>query len=230
MFPCLAFQVGDTVFYVLNESPCYRIRKTRIAEVTKSKTSRLYFEKTCYRCEDGFFFESVSSLRPYFIFTTMREAISHVVKDLQSSIEYEKSYCITARQELERLKASLRVYAAAATGYRDDGAHLTWVCNPEETVFYIDDDDDRYVIRKIKLKRLYGDLQKGTDVNTLCCRDLGNGILLSHICKTKEEAAFRITQFLKADISRQKIVCSNADATLEQTQRSLRIYQKYNAQ
>lgn len=227
MFPCPAFQVGDTVFYVLNEGPCYRIRKTRIAEVTKSKTSRLYFEMSCYRCEDGYSFESVSSLRPYFIFTTMREAISHVVHNLQSSIEYEKSFCITARMELERLKASLRVYAAAAAGYHDDGANLSWVYDPEEPVFYIDDDDDRYVIRKVTLKRLYGDLPIGTDVNTLCCRDLGNGILLSHICKTKEEAAFRITQFLKADISRQEIVCSNAGAELERTRRSLKIYQKY---
>lgn len=230
MFPCPAFQVGDTVFYVLNEGPCYRIRKTRIAEVTKSKTSRLYFEMSCYRCEDGYRFESVSSLRPYFIFTTMREAISHVVHNLQSSIEYEKSFCITTRQELERLKASLRVYTAASVGYRDRRADLTWVYNPEEPVFYIVDDDDRYAIRKVTLKRLYGDLPKGTDVNTLCCRDLGNGILLSHICKTKEEAAFRITRFLKADISRQEIACSNAEAELERTRKSMIIYQKYIAQ
>lgn len=227
MFPCPAFQVGDTVFHVLNDGPCYRIRKSRITEVTKRKTSRLFFEKSCYRCEDGYRFESLSSLRPYFIFTTMREAVSHVVKDLQSQIEYEKSYCITARQELDRLNASLRVFAAAAADYHDEGANLSWVYNSEEPVFYIDDDDDRYVIRKIMLKRLYGDLPKGTDVNTLCCRDLGNGILLSHICKTKEEAAFRITQFLKADISRQEIKCSNADAELERTRRSLKIYQKY---
>ena len=110
MFPCPAFQVGDTVFHVLNDGPCYRIRKSRITEVTKRKTSRLFFEKSCYRCEDGYRFESLSSLRPYFIFTTMREAVSHVVKDLQSQIEYEKSYCITARQELDRLNASLRVF------------------------------------------------------------------------------------------------------------------------
>lgn len=229
MLPFPALQVGDTVFYVLNESPCYRIRKSRIAEVVKTKTSRLYFEKTCYRCEDGYCFESVATLRPYFVFTTMRDAISHIVRELHSRIEYEKSYCITARQELERLNASLKVYTAAEAGYHEDEADLTWAYNPEEPVFYIDDDDDRYVIRKITFRRLYGDLPIGTDVNTLCCRDLGNGVLLSHICRTKEEAAFRITQFLKADISRQEIVCSNADSELERTRRSLKIYQKHLA-
>lgn len=229
MFPWHPFQVGDTVFYVLNEDSCHRIRKSRIAEVTKRKASRLYFEKTCYRCEDGYLFESVSSLRPYFIFTTMREAVLHVVKDLRSMIEYGKISCITARQKLDRLKASLRVYASAATGYRDNKANFTWGYNPEEAVFYIDDDDDRYVIRKLTLKRLYGIHPKGTDVNTLCCRDLGNGILLSLICKTKEEAAFRITQFLQTDISRQEIACTNAEAELERSRRSLRICQKYLA-
>lgn len=230
MFPLPAFQIGDTVFYVLNDGSCYKIRKSRIAEVIKEKTSRLFFERAYYRCEDGYHFESVATLRPYFVFATMREAVSHVVKDLQSRIEYEKSYCTTTRQELERLKASLRVYTAASVGYRDRRADLTWVYNPEEPVFYIVDDDDRYAIRKVTLKRLYGDLPKGTDVNTLCCRDLGNGILLSHICKTKEEAAFRITRFLKADISRQEIACSNAEAELERTRKSMIIYQKYIAQ
>ncbi len=226
MFHLPAFQIGDTVFYVLNDGSCYKIHKSRIAEVTKGKTSSLFYERTSYRCEDGYHFESVATLRPYFIFATMREAVSHIVKELRSMIVYGKISCITARQELDRLRASLRVYAAVAAGYHDDGAYSTWAYNPEEPVFYIDDNDDRYVIRKIMLKRLFGDFPERTDVNTLCCRDLGNGILLSHICKTKEEAAFRITQFLQADISRQEIACTNAEAELERTRRSLRIYQK----
>ena len=220
MFPCPAFQVGDTVFYVLNEGPCHRIRKTRIAEVTKSKTSRLYFEMSCYRCEDGYCFESVEKKRPSFVFFTRKEAISFIIKRLRSDLEYEKNYIITARQRLAQLQASLRVYTAAAKGYENSHANLTYA-------YYIDDDDDRYVIRRTSLKRLFGDLGPGADFNALGCRDLGNGVLLSHICRSKEQAAYRITQFLHADIARQNIICAGAEARLEQTRRALKLYERY---
>ena len=59
--------------------------------------------------------------------------------------------------------------------------------------YYIDDDDDCYVIRRSSLKRLFGDLIPGADFNFLGCRDLGNGIRLSYICRSKEQAAHRIT-------------------------------------
>ena len=93
--------------------------------------------------------------------------------------------------------------------------------------YYIDDDDDRYVIRRSSLKRLFGDLIPGADFNFLGCRDLGNGIRLSYICRSKEQAAYRITQFLRADIARQEIILSNAEDELERTRRSIKIYERY---
>jgi hypothetical protein len=94
--------------------------------------------------------------------------------------------------------------------------------------YYIDDDDDRrYVIRRTTLKRLFGDLSHGADFNSLSCRDLGNGVRLSYICRSKEQAAYRITQFLRADIARQEIILSNAEDELERTRRSIKIYERY---
>ena len=214
-----SFQVGSTVYYVLDNGPCYRIRKTSVAEITKHPASRLCFEKYYYHCEDGYRFESLESLRPSFVFTTRQEAISFVIERLRSSMEYEKSYIITARQRLEQLQASLRVYSEAAKGHENAPASLDYA-------FYIDDDEDRYVIRRTSLSRIVGDLGSDADFNALGCRDLGNGLRLSYICPTKEEAAYRITQFLGADIARQKTICANAEASLEQTRRSLKVYQK----
>ena len=220
MFPCPAFQVGDTVFYVLNEGPCYRIRKTRITEISKRPSSRIYFDKYHYHCEDGYCFESVEKKRPSFVFFTRKEAISSIIKRLRSDLEYEKNYIITARQRLAQLQASLRVYTAAAKGYENSHANPTYA-------YYIDDDDDRYVIRRTSLKRLFGDLGPGADFNALGRCDLGNGVLLSHICRSKEQAAYRITQFLRADIARQGIILANAEDELERTRRAIKIYKRY---
>ena len=214
------FQVGSTVYYVLDDGPCYKIRKTRIAGITKTPSSLLYFDKYHYRCEDGYSFESLESLRPHFVFLTRKEAISFVIERLRSSMEYEKSCIITARQRLEQLQASLRVYSAAAKGHENASA------NPS-CVYYIDDDDDRYVIRRTSLNRLFGDLGPDADFNALGCRNLGNGLRLSYICRTKEEAAYRITQFLRADIARLEIDYTNAEACLEQARRSLKLYERY---
>lgn len=213
------FQLGSSVYYVLDDGPRYRIRKTRVAEITKRPSSRLRFDKYHYRCEDGYCFESLESLRPRFVFLTSKDAVSFIAGQLRSSLEYEKSYIITARQRLEQLQASLRVYSAAAKGHENARS------NPS-CVYYIDDDEDRYVIRRTSLNRLLGDLGPDADFNALGCRDLGNGLRLSYICRTKEEAAYRITQFLSADIARQKTICANAEASLEQTKRSLKVYQK----
>lgn len=216
-----SLHVGDAVFYVQEDgSPRYRIRKTRIAEITKRPSSRLYFEKYHYRCEDGYSFESVEALVPSFVFLTRKEAISFVIERLRSDLEYEKNYIITARQRLAQLQASLRVYTAAAKGYENSHANLTYA-------YYIDDDDDRYVIRRTSLKRIFGDLGPEADFNSLGCRDLGNGIRLSYICRSKEQAAYRITQFLRADIARQEIILSNAEDELERTRRSIKIYERY---
>lgn len=215
-----SFQVGSAVYYVLFDGPRYRIRKTRIAEITKTPSSRLYFDKYHYRCEDGYSFESVEALVPSFVFLTRKEAISFVIERLCSDLEYEKNYIITARQRLAQLQASLRVYTAAAKGYENSHANLTYA-------YYIDDDDDRYVIRRTSLKRLFGDLGPGADFNALGCRDLGNGIRLSYICRTKEQAAYRITQFLRADIARQEIILATAEDELEQTRRSIKLYEHY---
>ena len=215
-----SFQVGSTVYYVLDDGPRYRIRKTRIAGITKQPASRLCFDKYYYRCEDGYSFGSPESLRPHFVFLTRKDAISFVAGRLRSSLEHEKSYIITARQRLEQLQASLRVYSAAAKGHENARS------NPS-CVYYIDDDEDRYVIRRTSLKRLFGDLGSGADFNALGCRDLGNGVLLSHICRSKEQAAYRITQFLHADIARQNIICAGAEARLEQTRRVLKLYERY---
>lgn len=215
-----SFQVGSAVYYVLFDGPRYRIRKTRIAEITKTPSSRLYFDKYHYRCEDGYSFESVEALVPSFVFLTRKEAISFVIERLRSDLEYEKNYIITARQRLAQLQASLRVYTAAAKGYENSHANLTYA-------YYIDDDDDRYVIRRTSLKRLFGDLGPGADFNALGCRDLGNGIRLSYICRTKEQAAYRITQFLRADIARQEIILATAEDELEQTRRSIKLYEHY---
>ena len=220
MFQFHSFQVGSTLFYVLNVGPRYRIRKTRIAEITKKPSSRLFFDKYFYRCEDGYNFESVESLLPSFVFLTRKEAISFIIERLRSDLEYEKNYIITARQRLEQLQASLRVYTAASEGHEIVPANLTYA-------YYIDDDDDRYVIRRTSLKRLFGDLGPGTDFNALGCRDLGNGVRLSYICRSKEQAAYRITQFLRADIARQEIILSNAEDELERTRRSIKIYERY---
>ena len=215
-----SFQVGSTVFYVLDDGPCYRIRKTRITEISKRPSSRIYFDKYHYHCEDGYCFESVEKLRPSFVFFTRKEAISFIIKRLRSDLEYEKNYIITARQRLAQLQASLRVYTAAAKGYENSHANLTYA-------YYIDDDDDRYVIRRTSLKRLFVDLGPVADFNALGCRDLGNGVLLSHICRSKEQAAYRITQFLRADIARQGIILANAEDELERTRRAIKIYKRY---
>lgn len=215
-----SFQVGSTVFYVLDDGPCYRIRKTRITEISKRPSSRIYFDKYYYHCEDGYSFESVESLRPSFVFLTRMEAISFIIERLRSDLKYEKNYIITARQRLEQLQASLSVYTAAAKGYENSHANLTYA-------YYIDDDDDRYVIRRTSLKRLFGDISPGADFNSLGCRDLGNGIRLSYICRSKEQAAYHITQFLRADIARQEIILTAAEDELEQTRRSLKLYERY---
>lgn len=215
-----SFQVGNAVYYVLYDGPRYRIRKTRIAEITKTPSSRLYFDKYHYRCEDGYSFESVEALVPSIVFLTRKEAISFVIERLRSDLEYEKNYIITVRQRLEQLRASLRVYTAASKGHETAPANLTYA-------YYIDDDDDRYVIRRTTLKRLFGDLSHGADFNSLGCRDLGNGVRLSYICRSKEQAAYRITQFLRADIARQEIILSNVEDELERTRRSIKIYERY---
>ena len=216
-----SFQVGSTVFYVLNGGcPRFRIRKTRIVEITKKPSSPLFFDMYTYRCENGYCFESVESLRPSFVYLTRKEALSYVVDRLRSSLEYEKSFIITASQRLEQLQASLRVYTAASIGYEESRPNHAYA-------YYIDDDDDHYVIRRTTLKRLFGDLGPGADFNAIGCRDMGNGVLLSHICRTKEQAAYRITQFLRADIARQEMRCADAEAQLEQTRLSLRLYERY---
>ena len=221
MFQFHSFQVGSAVYYVLFDGPRYRIRKTRIAEITKRPSSRLYLDKYYYRCEDGYSFESVEALVPSFVFLTRKEAISFVIERLRSDLEYEKNYIVNVRQRLEQLRASLRVYTAASKGHETAPANLTYA-------YYIDDDDDRrYVIRRTTLKRLFGDLGPGADFNSLGCRDLGNGIRLSYICRSKEQAAYRITQFLRADIARQEIILSNAEDELERTRRSIKIYERY---
>ena len=220
MFQFHSFQVDSAVYYVLFDGPRYRIRKTRIAEITKTPSSRLYFDKYHYRCEDGYSFESVEALVPSFVFLTRKEAISFVIERLRSDLEYEKNYIITVRQRLEQLRASLRVYTAASAGHENAHANLTYA-------YYIDDDDDRYIIRRTSLKRLFGDLGPGADFNSLGCRDLGNGVRLSYICRSKEQAAYRITQFLRADIARQEIILSNAEDELERTRRSIKIYERY---
>lgn len=214
------FQVGSTLYYVLDDGPCYKIRKTRVAEITKRPSSRLRFDKYHYRCEDGYCFESLESLRPHFVFPTRKEAISFVIERLRSSMEYEKSYIITARQRLGQLQASLRVYSAAAKGHENANATLAYA-------YCIDDDEDRYVIRRTSWKRIFGDLGPDADFNALGCRDLGNGLRLSYICRTKEEAAYRITQFLSADIARQEIILATAEDELEQTRRSIKLYEHY---
>ena len=214
------FKVGSTVFYVLNDGLRYKIRKTRIAKITKQPGSRLFLDKYSYRCEDGYCFESMESLVPGFVFFTKKEAVTFVIERLRSSLEYEKSYIITVHQRLEQLQASLRVFSAAAKGHENAHANLTYA-------YYIDDDDDHYVIRRTSLKRLFGDLGPGADFNALGCRDLGNGIRLSYICRTKEQAAYRIMQFLRADIARQEISCAAAEAQLEQTKRSLKLYERF---
>ena len=216
-----SFHIGDTIFYVLNDDcPRFRIRKTRIAEISKTPSSRLYFDKYTYRCEDGYCFESVESLRPYFVYLTRKEAISFVIERLRSDLEYEKNYIVNVRQRLEQLRASLRVYTPASAGHENAPANMTYA-------YYIDDDDDRYVIRRTSLKRLFGDLSPGADFNSLGCRDLGNGIRLSYICRSKEQAAYRITQFLRADIARLEIDYTNAEACLEQARRYLKLYERY---
>ena len=221
MFQFHSFQVGSAVYYVLFDGPRYRIRKTRIAEITKRPSSRLYLDKYYYRCEDGYSFESVEALVPSFVFLTRTEAISFVIERLRSDLEYEKNYIVNVRQRLEQLRASLRVYTAASKGHETAPANLTYA-------YYIDDDDDRrYVIRRTTLKRLFGDLGPGADFNSLGCRDLGNGIRLSYICRSKKQAAYRITQFLRADIARQKIILTAAEDELEQTRRSLKLYERY---
>ena len=215
-----SLHIGDTVFYVLEDGcPRFRIHKTRIAEVTK-KSSRMFLEKYYYRCEDGYSFESVESLRPSFVFLTRKEAISFVIERLRSDLEYEKNYIVNVRQRLEQLRASLRVYTAASAGHENAHANLTYA-------YYIDDDDDRYIIRRTSLKRLFGDLGPGADFNSLGCRDLGNGVRLSYICRSKEQAAYRITQFLRADIARQEIILTTAEDELEQTRRALKLYERY---
>ena len=220
MFQFHSFQVGSAVYYVLFDGPRYRIRKTRISEITKRPSSCLYFDKYHYRCEDGYSFESVEALVPSFVFLTRKEAISFVIERLRSDLEYEKNYIITVRQRLEQLRASLRVYTSASAGHENAPANMTYA-------YYIDDDDDRYVIRRTSLKRIFGDLGPEADFNSLGCRDLGNGVRLSHICRTKEQAAYRITQFLRADIARQEIILATAVDELEQTRRSIKLYEHY---
>jgi hypothetical protein len=162
----------------------------------------------------------VEALVPSFVFLTRKEAISFVIERLRSDLEYEKNYIVNVRQRLEQLRASLRVYTAASAGHENAHANLTYA-------YYIDDDDDRYIIRRTTLKRLFGDLGPGADFNSLGCRDLGNGVRLSYICRSKEQAAYRITQFLRADIARQEIILTAAEDELEQTRRSLKLYERY---
>ena len=215
-----SLHVGDTVFYVQEDgSPRFRIRKTRITEVTKQRAMQ-FLDKYCYRCKDGYRFDSVEYLRPSFVFHTRKEALTFVVGRLRSSLEYEKNDIVNTRQRLEQLDASLRVYTAASAGHENAPANMTYA-------YCIDDDDDRYVIRRTSLKRLFGDLSPGADFNSLGCRDLGNGIRLSYICRSKEQAAYRITQFLRSDIARQKIILTTAEDELEQTRRSLKLYERY---
>ena len=220
MFQYLLLEVGSAVYYVLFDGPRYRIRKTRIAEITKRPSSRLYFDKYHYCCEDGYSFESVEALVPSFVFLTRKEAISFVIERLRSDLEYEKNYIVNVRQRLEQLRASLRVYTAASAGHENAPANMTYA-------YYIDDDDNRYVIRRTSLKRIFGDLGPEADFNSLGCRDLGNGIRLSYICRSKEQAAYRITQFLRADIACQGIILANAEDELERTRRAIKIYKRY---
>ena len=119
MFQFHSFQVGSAVYYVLFDGPRYRIRKTRISEITKRLSSCLYFDKYNYRCEDGYSFESVEALVPSFVFLTRKEAIPFVIERLRSDLEYEKNYIITVRQEiilataedeLEQTRRSMKLY------------------------------------------------------------------------------------------------------------------------
>ena len=105
MFQYLLLEVGSAVYYVLFDGPHYRIRKTRISEITKRPSSRLYFDKYHYRCEDGYSFESVEALVPNFVFLTRKEAIFFVIERLRSDLEYEKNYIVNVRQRLEQLRA-----------------------------------------------------------------------------------------------------------------------------
>ena len=214
-----SFQVGDTAFYILDDNPFFKIRKTRIAEITK-KPSQIFFERYCFLCEDGHCFESVESFVPNFVYPTKNDAVSYIMTQLRTSMEDEKLCIVSTFQRLERLQVSLRVYTAASAGHEDAPANPTYA-------YRIDDDNDHYVIRRTSLRRLLGDLGPGADFNAFGCRDLGNGVRLSYICRSKEQAAYRITQFLRADIARLEIDYTNAEACLEQARRSLKLYERY---
>lgn len=214
-----SFQVGDTAFYILDDNPFFKIRKTRIAEITQ-KPSQIFFVRYCLRCEDGHCFESVESLVPSFVYPTKNDAVSYIMTQLRTSMEDEKLCIVSTFQRLERLQASLRVYTAASAGHENAPANPTYA-------YCINDDDDRYVIRRTSLKRLFGDIGPGADFNAFGCRDLGNGVRLSYICRSKEQAAYRITQFLRADIARLEIDNTNAEACIEQARRSLKLYERY---
>lgn len=105
-----SLHVGDTVFYVLeDDSPRFRIYKTRISEVTKTCTAR-FLDKYQYRCADGYCFESVEHLRPNHVFLTRKEALSYVMGRLRSDLEYEKGAILSVRQRLEQTRRSLNLY------------------------------------------------------------------------------------------------------------------------
>ena len=150
-----SFQVGDTAFYILDDNPFFKIRKTRIAEITK-KPSQIFFERYCFLCEDGHCFESVESLVPNFVYPTKNDAVSYIMTQLRTSMEDEKLCIVSTFQLLERLQASLRVYTATSAGHEDAPANPTYA-------YRIDDDNDHYVIRRTSLKRLLGDLGPGAD-------------------------------------------------------------------
>jgi len=111
------FQVGDIVFYILDNNPFFKIRKTRIAEITK-KPSQVFFERYCFLCEDGHCFESVESLVPNFVYPTKNDSVSCIMTQLRISMEDEKLCIVSTFQRLERLQASLRVYTTAPSTTR----------------------------------------------------------------------------------------------------------------
>jgi len=132
------FQVGDIVFYILDNNPFFKIRKTRIAEITK-KPSQVFFERYCFLCEDGHCFESVESLVPNFVYPTKNDSVSCIMTQLRISMEDEKLCVVSTFQRLERLQASLRVYTTASIDHEEALPNLAYA-------YYIDDDDDRYAL------------------------------------------------------------------------------------
>ena len=116
----LDLSIGDTVYYVLGDEPCYSIRKTRITKIDSRKdlspALRIFSQDyTIYITEDGAiispdFRHHKDELSPEQVFLSMSEAVQYIIDRLKNEIRIEKSVILSAQERLSAAERVLKSY------------------------------------------------------------------------------------------------------------------------